>query len=100
MMQDSAFTHTLLGAVSGVIIAAALYRTRGLALVALLLAATLAVYTIIDAGVPEFEQRVAAAIAVIRKHGDFFRGLVIGKAIFALFTAGFHAGRRSRGIQT
>jgi hypothetical protein len=97
MMQYPALTHTLLGAVSGVIIAAALNRTRGLALVVMLIAATLTVYTIVDAGVPEFEQRVAAAIAVVRKHGDFFRGLVIGKAIFALIAAGFYAGRRSRG---
>jgi len=99
MMQDPALTHMLLGAVSGVVIAAALYRARGLALVVLLIAATLIIYTIVDAGVPEFERRIGNVVAVARKHGDFFRGLVIGKTIFALFAAGFHAGRRSRGAQ-
>jgi hypothetical protein len=99
MMQDPALTHTLLGAVSGIVIAAALCRTRGLALIVLLIVATVTVYTIVDAGVPEFERRIAALVVVIGRYGDFFRGLVIGKAIYALFAAGFHAGRRSRGVR-
>ena len=77
IIQDPTITHMLLGVVSGVVIAAALYRTRGLALVVLLIAATLTVYTIMDVGVPEFERRVAAFVIVVRRHGDFFRGLVI-----------------------
>lgn len=96
MVRDAVLMNTLLGAVSGILIAAALYQARGFALVALLVGATLIVYTIADAGVPELERRVTDALVVLKQHGDFFRGVVIGKGVFVLVMAGFHAGRRTR----
>jgi membrane-bound metal-dependent hydrolase YbcI (DUF457 family) len=95
MIQDPVLTHTLLGVVSGILIAAGLYRARGLAPVALLVAATLIIYMVVDAGVPQLERRIKDVVTVLRQHGDFFRGVVIGKGIFALLVAGFYAGRRS-----
>ena len=93
MIGDVALTNTLIGAGSGIVIAAALYKARGFALVSLLVAATLIIYIVADAGVPELERRIASTLVVLKQHGDFFRGVVIGKAMFVLVMAGFHTGR-------
>ena len=79
------------------------WRTRstedislGMFLVMMLgLLATVIVYTISTAGVPGLEGRFARLIAYVKAHGDFFGGVAIGKAAYALLIARL-AGRAGR----